>query len=178
MMQSRGLTDFWRCFMIMGKLLQFLGAKLLAIEQKHGLHCTYLGVNVPLLKSLSFQSEYLNSAPVRSFSSFSTLHINYERMSGPLHTNMWFYTLLQHEQLLHHVALLQLKMDSRTAIFHARNNKSLFMITKMFSPLGVSIGAAMNHENCCLEEAESRKFETSTTHELAYPQIDGGSTFK
>ncbi len=30
--------------------------------------------------------------------------------------------------------------------------------TEIFSPMGVSTRVAMNHENCCLEEAESRKF--------------------
>ncbi len=30
--------------------------------------------------------------------------------------------------------------------------------TEIFSSMGVSTKAAMNHENCCLEEAGSRKF--------------------
>ena len=36
-----------------------------------------------------------------------------------------------------------------------------FLSTKFFTPMGVSIGAAMNHEKCCLKlavQAESRKF--------------------
>ena len=46
-------------------------------------------------------------------------------------------------------------------IFVKWNLITKFLSTKIFTPMGVSIGAVMNHEKCCLQEAvqaESRKF--------------------
>ena len=40
----------------------------------------------------------------------------------------------------------------RSVIFMRCKLITKILFTKMFSPMGMSIGAAMNHENCCLKK--------------------------